>query len=148
MNVFTGRFMIWGRTQAPTAGGRKEGSLCGCLSCYKSMLARGSLSFDGAELGRLEVAHPVLRSCPRTGLLPIGMLLIGNRWLWKAGLQDLEGWWAHLHSQVQSHTHCHTSRYTHLNRHMHTNTDTHLQHASARTVTQNSLTNTHSFTKS
>lgn len=100
--------MIWGRTQAPTAGGRKEGSLCGCLSCYKSMLARGSLSFDGAELGRLELAHPVLRSCPRTGLLPIGMLLIGNRWLWKAGLQDLE---------ACGHTRTHKYRVTHIATH-------------------------------
>ena len=42
LNVFTGRFMIWGGPGLQ-AGGRKEGSLCGCSSC-ESLLAWGGLA--------------------------------------------------------------------------------------------------------
>lgn len=80
------------------------------------MLARGGLGFDGAELGQPELAHPVLRSCPRTDLLPIMMLLIGNRWSWKAGPAGLsELVVTHTHTQhIYTHTNCHTDSDTHI----------------------------------
>lgn len=131
LNVFTGRFMIWGRTQALTAGGRKEGSLCGCLTCCKSMLARGSLGFDGAELGQLELGPPGSQKLPQDRPSP--------NWdaaNWKQMV--LEGWAPGLRWLVGTHTHTHKYIVTHIVTHpntlMHTNTNTHLQPAISHTV--------------
>lgn len=110
LNVFSSRFMIWGGPGLQ-AGGWREGSLCGCSSC-ESLLAWGSLAPMEQNRGP-EPAHPGLGlgSCPRTGLLPIGTLLIGNRWSPES--------WASKTRQAGGHTHTLT--------HTNTNTNTHQQ---------------------
>lgn len=98
--------------------------MCGCPSCCASTLAGAAWAPMEPNWGP-ELAHPGLGSCPRSGLLPIVMLLIGNRWSLEGGASRAGGWWAHTHS----HTHNHTQLHIHAN----TNTNTHLQ---ARHLTQ------------
>lgn len=137
LNVFTGRFMIWGGPGLQ-AGGRKEGSLCGC-SCCESLLAGGGLAPVEQNRGP-EPAHPGLGlgSGPRTGLLPIGMLLIGNRWSPES--------WASRTRQAGGHTHTLTHANTHTNKHASLHTHTHTMQTRCHKHTLKRLTHTHLHT--
>lgn len=128
LNVFSSRFMVWGGPRLRRLAAGKRILCVAAQSCCDSILARASLSFDGAELGWPELASgPLLRSCPRMGPSP-------NRDAanWKQmvpgrlGLQDEAGWWAHIHTH--SHLHAHTMSLTDFNTHTQTltNTNTHL----------------------
>lgn len=62
-----GRFMIWGRTR-PGGGWQERGLFVWLPSCCGSLLAEARAPM--AQNWGPELAHPVLRSCPRTGPSP------------------------------------------------------------------------------
>ena len=137
LNVFASRFMIWGGPGLQ-AGGWREGSLCGCSSC-ESLLAWGSLAPMEQNRGP-EPAHPGLGlgSCPRTGLLPIGTLLIGNRWSPES--------WASKTRQAGGHTHTLTHTNTNTNTHQQTCQLSHTMQTHCHKHTLKRLPNTHLHT--
>lgn len=97
----------------------------------------------GAEPGP-DPAHPGLGlwSCPRTGLLPIGTLLIGNRWSPES--------WASRTRQAGGHTHAHTLTQANTNTNTHQQTcqltHTHTQCKPAVTHTVLNVSQTHLHT--
>lgn len=81
-NVFTGSFMIWGRTRAG-AEAILPGALYPVRACWPG---QPRPPWKRTRVARL--AHPVLRSHPKRSLLflfPNGMLLIGSRWYMGGG---------------------------------------------------------------
>lgn len=89
-------------------------------------------------------AHPGLGlgSGPRTGLLPTGMLLIGNRWSPES--------WASRTRQAGGHTHTHTHTHANTNTHQQTcqltHTHTHTVQTRCHKHTLKRLTHTHLHT--
>lgn len=78
-----------------------------------------------SRTGGPELAHPLLRSCPRTRLsgLPGGMLLIGNTWLLGGRASEPGRDGGHTHRYIL--TRCHTSARTQTSMHIHSQVHIH-----------------------
>lgn len=89
---------------------------------------------------------PLLRSCPRTGLLSIGMLLIGNRWSladWASRTRQAGGHTC-IHNHTYILTHCHSQSPIHTSKHKHKYTPTNTpSHSLENTTHKPSVTRTH-----
>lgn len=127
------------------------------VSCSDSMLARASLSFDGAELGWPEL-RPPSQKLPQDGPSP-------NRDAanWKQmvpgrlGLQEGLGRLVGTHTHTLTHTYLHTVtqrlQYTHPNTHKHKYTPTNIPshtlthiHSLANTTHKPAVTHSHTHT--
>lgn len=96
--------------------------------------------------GGLSCIPPLLRSCPRTGLLSIGMLLIGNRWSladWASRTRQAGGHTC-IHNHTYILTHCHSQSPIHTSKHKHKYTPTNTpSHSLENTTHKPSVTRTH-----